>query len=130
MLWQLCMTLKTMILAFVLHILGLTLNTLAFIPSSKKRGESELQRWCIYARDCLLDGCEIEPIPPSVLQYPVHLLSGAMLDMLMGAGTGLAPQDQLNLPAAVLITSAQLRRTALERMHSILTGSPSYLPIR
>ena len=53
-----------------------------------------------------------------------------MLDMLMGAETGLTPQDQLNLPAAVIITSAQLSRTALERMHSLLTGSPSYLHIR
>jgi len=59
-----------------------------------------------------------------------HSLHGATLDMLMGAGTWLAPQDQLNLPAAVLITSAQLRRTALERMYSILTGSHSYLHIR
>ena len=61
---------------------------------------------------------------------PAHPSHGAMLDMLMGAETGLTPQDQLNLPAAVLITSAQLGCTALERMHSILTGSPSYLPIR
>ena len=98
--------------------------------SSEKWGESELQRWCIYARDCLLDGCEIEPIPPSVLQYPAHPLHGTMLDMLMGAGTGLTSQDQLNLPAAVLITSSQLGRTALEFMHSILTGSLSYLHIR
>ena len=61
---------------------------------------------------------------------PAHPSHGAMLDMLMGAETGLTPQDQLNLPAAVIITSAQLSRTALERMHSLLTGSPSYLHIR
>jgi len=39
--------------------------------SSEKWEESELQRWRIYAHDCLLYGCEIEPIPPSVFQYPV-----------------------------------------------------------
>ena len=39
--------------------------------SSEKWGESELQRWHIYTHDCLVDGCEIEPIPLSVSQYPV-----------------------------------------------------------
>lgn len=95
--------------------------------------------WCQVARVCLTSAqvpiyeANLHEEGEKVIlaaRDPTHPLHGATLDMLISAGTCLTPQDQLNLPAGVLITSAQLGCTALERMHSILTGSPSYLPIR
>lgn len=61
---------------------------------------------------------------------PNHPLHGAQIEMLIGQGPWLAPQDQVGLPVAVLMTAASIGRSAFEKMRSILSGSPSCLHIR
>ena len=57
---------------------------------------------------------------------PGHLAHGAIVDQLTGRSPWLSPQVQLELPMGALMTAAQIRRQAFERMGTLLNKEPSY----
>ncbi|XP_021237243.1 endogenous retrovirus group K member 113 Gag polyprotein-like [Numida meleagris] len=73
---------------------------------------------------------EVDSLRARAQADPAHPLHNIPANAITGKGNWSTPQEQLILPATVLVAAADLGRRALERMHTLTSGSPSYLNIR